>query len=384
MFAQYLMAKILFIQPAFAHYRREIFDRLHARHDVTFVFLRGSPDAPCGEVGNPDWRRITLESEKNRFWLFRLLVVMLRQRWAVIITSINGSPQTILSIIVGRLRKIPVVLWSESWGAPYRSIGAPWWKRAYRRARTRWTTARAGAVVVAGSRSKEYHQTLGVDSGRLFVANYSTIDMRSLIATDFANGLPGCSGHAVRILYFSRVVKSKGLDVLIRAFAEIEKLGNDVHLQVVGDGEFRPYCEKLAGDLQVQNIRFHGAVPNEEAWKYFKQADVFVLPCSGKGRGEGWGLVINEAMSMSLPIVTTEAVGAVADLVNNGVNGYVVAPGDADDLRKALERLLFDEHKRESMGRESRRLFDGFNDYGKMHEGFENAIQHVLKQRKRT
>ena len=120
--------------------------------------------------------------------------------------------------------------------------------------------------------------------------------------------------------------------------------------------------------------------PSEEAWKYYSVADIFVLPDGGKGGIDGWGLVINEAASMNLPIVTTYAVGAADDLVINGLNGYVVQPGNISGLHNALEKLIKDKALRTQMGKESRRLFESINDYKKMYHGFHEAIKHVIQK----
>jgi glycosyltransferase involved in cell wall biosynthesis len=88
--------------------------------------------------------------------------------------------------------------------------------------------------------------------------------------------------------------------------------------------------------------------------------------------------VVNEALSMSLPVVATEAVGCVPDLVQDGRNGYVVAPGDVGALRQALQRLVEDRPRRQQMGKESRAIFEEFNSYEKEYGGFDAAIRFVL------
>jgi glycosyltransferase involved in cell wall biosynthesis len=85
--------------------------------------------------------------------------------------------------------------------------------------------------------------------------------------------------------------------------------------------------------------------------RYYAAADIFVLP----SRSETWGLVINEAMEFGLPIVTTSAVGAAADLVAPGTNGLVVPPDDSNALAGALEQLVCDPGLRRAMGERSRK-----------------------------
>jgi glycosyltransferase involved in cell wall biosynthesis len=378
---QYLMARIVLIQPAYAHYRQQLFDQLHAGHDTTFVFLRGQRTYPSHLSPRPEWKCITLNGEKMRRWPLRLVRLLLRHPADVIITSIDGSWQTFVSLLVGRLRRIPVVLWSLSWGTPHPLVLLPWWKKWYHEMRARWSMTRADAVLVAGSRCREYHRRRGVAEDRMFFSPQSTIDHRSLAGGDEGQRAARRAGRIVNVLYFSRLVRYKGLDVLLRACAGLATPGSEVHLLIAGEGPFRRHCEQLRDELHLTNVYFLGSVPNEEAWKCYRQADIFVLPCSGKGMGEAWGLVINEALSMSLPVIVTEAVGCVPDLVQHGRNGYVVAPGSVDALRDALRKLVEDPSCRERMGRESRSIFEAFNSYEKAYRGFDAAIRFVLQQR---
>jgi glycosyltransferase involved in cell wall biosynthesis len=373
------MARIVLIQPAYAHYRQELFDRLHAGHDTTFVYLRGQRTYPSHLSPRPEWKCITLNGETTRWWSLRLVRLLLRHPADVIITSIDGSWQTFASLLVGKLRRIPVVLWSLSWGTPHPLVILPWWKKWYHEMRARWSMTRADAVVVAGTRCREYHRRRGIAEDRMFFSPQSTIDHRSLADRDEMERAPRPAGQPVNVLYFSRLVAYKGLDVLLRAFAGLASLRTEVHLLIAGEGPFRRYCEQLRDELHLANVHFLGSVPNDEAWKCYQQADIFVLPCSGRGKGEAWGLVINEALSMSLPVVTTEAVGCVPDLVQHGRNGYVVIPGDVGALREALRSLAEDAPRREQMGRESRAIFEEFNSYEKAYRGFDSAIRFVLQ-----
>jgi glycosyltransferase involved in cell wall biosynthesis len=372
------MVRIILIQPAYAHYRQQLFDLLHAGFDTTFVFLRGQGTYPSRFSPRPEWKCVTLNTEQTRWGALRLARLLWRHKPAVIITSIDTSWQTALAILVGKLRRIPVVLWSLSWGAPH-PLASPWWKKLYRETRTRWAARRVDAVLVSGTRCREYHRRLGVPEDRMFFSPQSTSDHRCLARPGEVEREPRPEERAVRVLYFSRIVEYKGLDILLRAFAGLVGPPAATHLAIAGAGPFRPYCERLRDELHLSNVHFLGAVPNEEAWQCYRQADIFVLPCSGRRQAEAWGLVVNEALSMSLPVVVTEAVGCVPDLVQHGRNGYVVAPGDVAALGAALQRLVEDPPLRARMGRESRAIFEEFNSYEKAYRGFAAAIRFVLR-----
>lgn len=79
-------------------------------------------------------------------------------------------------------------------------------------------------------------------------------------------------------------------------------------------------------------------------------ADVLVLPSSF----EPWGLVLNEAMCFRLPVIVSDRVGAAADLVRDGVNGFIYPVGNIQSLADRLQRVLANEQVREEMGLQSR------------------------------
>ena len=95
----------------------------------------------------------------------------------------------------------------------------------------------------------------------------------------------------------------------------------------------------------ANNIYFHGFKPKEEIKTYFQAADIFVLPT----RGDVWGLVVNEALSFGLPVVTTNRCVAGLELIRDGENGYLVNVEDEKELGKCCSKLYNDEKLFNSM-----------------------------------
>jgi glycosyltransferase involved in cell wall biosynthesis len=90
-----------------------------------------------------------------------------------------------------------------------------------------------------------------------------------------------------------------------------------------------------------------GFKKKEELAQYYKAADLLVLPTWS----DVWGLVVNEAMAYGLPVVTTDRCVAGVELVENGVNGYIVPVRDGDALAAAINRVLSEDYR--AMGRAS-------------------------------
>ena len=141
-----------------------------------------------------------------------------------------------------------------------------------------------------------------------------------------------------------RLDRQKGLDVLVRAVAELP----DVQLVLVGDGPERTALEQLGRDLGL-GTRLHitGWVEDPRSW--LAGLDVMALP----SRFEGLPLVLLEAMHAGLPVVAT-GVGSIPDALIDRETGLLVPPDDAAALREALRALLADTAQRCSMGAAAR------------------------------
>ena len=152
------------------------------------------------------------------------------------------------------------------------------------------------------------------------------------------------------VLYVGRLNKTKSIDLLIKAFANISKKSNDVKLLLVGpDDGYQSVLEELIQTLKMgNNILFTGFVTNEEKMAAFVDADVFVTPSFS-----GFPVTFLEACACGTPIITTNN-GDKLDWIHDKV-GYVVEY-DKDQLRDAMIKVLSDEELRRRFGEEGRKL----------------------------
>jgi len=158
------------------------------------------------------------------------------------------------------------------------------------------------------------------------------------------------SDSAAEILFVGRLLHGKGLPLLFEAVAELRRRKLDVRATIVGDGPAREECEAVADRLGLSGaVRFVGAVGQDDIRRHYERADVFCLPSFA----EGIPVVAMEAMAMELPVVTTRIMG-IPELVDDGADGLLVAPGRADTLTDALERLVRSPEERRRMGRAAR------------------------------
>jgi glycosyltransferase involved in cell wall biosynthesis len=156
---------------------------------------------------------------------------------------------------------------------------------------------------------------------------------------------PGSVGVAERkrLLGAGRLEPQKGFDQLIDAFAAVN--APDWELVILGEGALRPALEERVTRAGMEDrIFLPGAVSNIGDW--YQHATLFGLSSSY----EGFPNVLAEAMAHGLPVVSFNCDTGPADLIEDGVNGLLVPPGDAAGFRGALERLMRDAELRRQLG----------------------------------
>lgn len=156
------------------------------------------------------------------------------------------------------------------------------------------------------------------------------------------------------ILCASRLSRRKGFNYVIDAFAKIYKKYPHLMLTIAGgEGNAEEELKAQVKKLGLENkICFTGFVtPNTEFVKYHRASDVFVLPSANEGMSNN----MLEAMASGMPIIMT-LTGGADELINDGVNGFIVNFKDSDDIAEKLEKLINNPELTKSMGIESRKI----------------------------
>jgi glycosyltransferase involved in cell wall biosynthesis len=145
-----------------------------------------------------------------------------------------------------------------------------------------------------------------------------------------------------RVLYVGWLIEAKGIPELIAAAARLP----EADFELIGpySEEYEPTLNRLL-DAAGGHIRLLGPAEHARVLKCYAAADIFVLP----SRNEGFPMVLLEAMAAGLPIVSTR-VGAIEDMVRDGVDGYLVDAKDTEELANRLRRLIEDKALRQRMG----------------------------------
>lgn len=156
------------------------------------------------------------------------------------------------------------------------------------------------------------------------------------------------------ILGVGRLKKPKGYPYLLKAYSLISK-SIDERLVILGEGEEEYNLKKLAKDLRIQErVLFLGFQRNP--YKFMRNATVFVL----SSLWESFALVIVEAMTCGVPVISTDCPSGPGEIITNGENGILVPPKDEQALADAILNLLKDENLRKRLAEEGRKRAEDF------------------------
>jgi len=164
----------------------------------------------------------------------------------------------------------------------------------------------------------------------------------------------GLNKNKKYIIGIGRLVKRKGFEYFIRALAMLD---NNIEGIIIGDGPEKQNLLNLAKKLKVENrIKFLGFVSEEKKFQYLDSSDIYVL----SSLHEGFGIVLQEAMQVGLPIVSTNNGGQV-DFVKDRKNGLLAEPRNFKELAEKIKELLSNDELREKISKQNLNDVNNFN-----------------------
>jgi colanic acid/amylovoran biosynthesis glycosyltransferase len=172
------------------------------------------------------------------------------------------------------------------------------------------------------------------------------------------------SDRAPTVLMIGRFVGKKGFEDGIEAFGKVKTNVHGARLKIIGSGSLRPKYEEIIARLGLGGaVSLLGEMPQERVFVEMNRADVLLVPSltGSNGDVEGVPNVLKEGNARGLPAVVTRH-GGMPEMVDNGVNGFVVEERDTDAMAQKLSRLLRDFKLRREMGAAAwRRMKEEFN-----------------------
>ncbi len=158
----------------------------------------------------------------------------------------------------------------------------------------------------------------------------------------------------------ARLVEKKGIDVLLHATARLTRDGQPVRVSIAGSGPLQHTLRALTDELGIaEQVEFIGPIDNTAITAWMSRLDLFVLPARKDRNGDmdGIPVALMEAMALGVPVVSTRLSG-IPELVVDGESGLLAEPGDAEDLARAMTRLLSSPELRDTLVQEGRRRIE--------------------------
>jgi glycosyltransferase involved in cell wall biosynthesis len=255
------------------------------------------------------------------------------QRERVHIFNGTGSVPAIgIALLRLALAKSKMAIYSE---APERlkvipPLPTPKWKAGMQAVFKRLVVPNLAGAFAVSKTARDYFLSLGVRDEHIYRFGY----FRS--AATHVSFTPPHNEDEIEVIYVGSFEERKRLDLLLDAMSPFFAQYSGLRLSLIGDGDLRDSLQRQVDDLGiVGRVRFEGVLPATQILARIARAGLLVLP----SRSEGWGLVVNEALSVGVPVVLSSACGA-RELIRHEVNGYVFASGDAASLQACLRDFL--------------------------------------------
>jgi glycosyltransferase involved in cell wall biosynthesis len=256
-------------------------------------------------------------------------------RYRAVVAGTVGRTALPAAYAGARRAGLPFVLWATLWAQPRGPAGLAGYPTM------RWIYSHADAVATYGPHVSAYVRACGARNVH---------EAPQAVDNDFwsapATPPPETRKAPFQVVFAGRLEREKGVRVLLAAWRTTGLGAPDAALVLVGRGPERARAAAAravfaTGDLDPQDVR-----------NFYAASDVVVIPSiPTRTFREPWGLVANEGMNQGLPVIATDAVGAVAGgLVRHERNGLVVPAGDAEALAAALRRLHDDPPMRARLG----------------------------------
>lgn len=339
---RYSRPRITFLTVMPSPYQRQLFRALRCdgRYKIRVLYYTHSAPDRNWEIGSLSPFE-TVMPGKTLTWLgssahlnARVYKALLDDASDLFVLSDYSAPTTQIAMRVLTYLKKPWIFWGEAPGFSNRGIIG-------KRVRTHLQKPIRSALAVAGigSRAVRAYRSLFPHLRVFNIPYFCDLTTYREAAAKKRDQFKS----TVDVLFSGQLIERKGVDLLIEAFSRIHEETPKLRIRLLGTGPLRNKLGSMIPANCRGRIQFLGFKEPTETPSVFAASDIFVLP----SRYDGWGVVVNEALGAGLPLIVSDRVGA-QDLVNDGINGFIIPAGSIDPLATALLNLAKSESARQS------------------------------------
>ena len=342
---------VIYITNIPSPYRVDFFNELGKLCNLTVLFERKEAkgrDKTWGQYTEEFFETVELSSDSA--FSIQVVKYLDKTKYDVIVVGGYSTPTAMIAILYMKMRKIPFLLNADG--------GMVKKDKHVIRFIKKYFIGSASGFLSTGEKTDEYLMHYGAKKEKIYRYPFTSVRASSILTS-----APTCQEKkqikkelnidADKVLIsVGQFIYRKGFDVLIRSMKDVR----DAVLYIIG-GEPTQEYDNLIKAFSVDNVFFLPFLKQEDLFNYYCAADIFVLPT----REDIWGLVVNEAMSQGLPVITTNRCVAGLELVFDGFNGYIVPIEDALSLAQKINMLLCNEPMRAQMADESLNVIRGYS-----------------------
>lgn len=268
-------------------------------------------------------------------------------------------------LLVGEILPLGTVAWLLSFMTPFKyavilhgldfSLAT---QSFLKRTLSKYILTKASLVICANTHTAEEVQRTFPNLKNISVVNPGVEINIPQISPEEASSFKAKQGleNALVLLTVGRLVKRKGVDMVLNALTESISQMPNLHYIIIGDGPEKPYLENIIHQLGLSNnVRIISGVNDEEKNYWLASCDIFIMPARNiNGDYEGFGIVYLEAGLFSKPVIAGLS-GGVSEAVQSGINGLVVNEEDVASIAQAILTLYNDKELRGRLGQAGHR-----------------------------
>ena len=325
--------KLLYITNLPSPYRIDFFNELNKYCNLTVLFERKKADDRNDEwYGiNFDFKSIFLKSINfgNEASISLEIIKYLKKEYDLIILGGYSSPTSMIASIYMRLHRIKYVLNAD--GGFINNDE----HKIFKVVKTFFISS-ANYWLSSGKETNKYLIYYGAKKEKIYRYPFTSIYKNEILKQPISyvekdkNKIKNNVKEEKMILSIGHFIYRKGFDWMIEAYKNLDK---SIGIYIIGGKPTNEYL-KLKEKYKMDNLHFVDFQDKESVLNWYRSADLFVLPT----REDIWGLVINEAMSQGLPVITTNKCIAGLELIEDGKNGYII---DVENKEMLLEKTNF-------------------------------------------
>ncbi len=340
--------KVLFLTNVPSPYRVDFFNELGKYCELTVLFERRNAsdrDKKWQSAANINFKSIFLNGVNvgNDSALNLSVLKYLNKNYNLIVIGGYSTPTGMLAIIYLNLKKIPFILNTDG-GFIKEDKKIIYLMKKY-------FISSANAWLSTADKTTDYLIHYGAKKDKIYKYPFSSVKTDEVLQNPLSSQEKTNIKKVLNIkeekvvISVGQFIYRKGYDVLLNACKDVSE---DIGIYIIGGKPTEEYL-KIKNELQLKNVYFIDFKTKEILTLYYRAADLFVFPT----REDIWGLVVNEAMSYGLPVITTDRCVAGLELIREGSNGFIVPIEDIDELAFKIKVILEDNELRENMKKES-------------------------------